>query len=80
MASVLGKTADGVTSAQQSSTSVMQTLAQLQVERQAAENAKAKQRSEALRIDTAKAIVAQKEDYPEEVVERAKTFLLTMFD
>jgi hypothetical protein len=91
--SAMDKATDRVVS-MQTGPAVMQVLAQMQAARQAAEDAKTQQRAdetkqraeetkqqaEARRIETAKAIVANMDTYPPELVDRAKAYLLNLFD
>jgi hypothetical protein len=73
------KTSDGLAGIQQSSSVVLQMMVQLQADKQASEDAKTKQRPETQRIDTAKSIVANKNDYPPEVVDSARACVLNYY-
>jgi negative regulator of replication initiation len=72
----MNKTSDGVAGMQQSSSAVMQMMVQLQADKQASEDVKTKQRAETQRMDTAKSILENKSDYPQDVVDCARELLL----
>jgi hypothetical protein len=77
---MLDKTIERVTCMQQTSSAVVQILAHMHADKQAEEDAKTKQRTEAQRIDIAKSILADKDVYPQEVVRKAEQCLSNLFD
>jgi hypothetical protein len=77
--SVMNKASEGVEGLKQGSSEVVHLLVQMQADKQASENAQTKQRVEAQRMDTAKAIMSNKDAYPEEIVEKAKKYLMNLF-